>query len=162
MKAWLASLEQRERRLVLIGAALLIVMLIYVAMWEPLVSNVENLRSSTAEQRSVLLWMQQAAQEVRQLSGASGARINPTSGQSLLSLVDRTAKSGKLGLALKRVQPDGEQRVRVWMEGAAFDDIVSWLVQLETRYGVRIDDSVFEVKEEAGRVDARLVFEGAG
>ena len=162
MKEWFAGLEQRERRLVMGAAALLLVMLLYVAAWEPLVNNVGELRDATAHQRETLLWMQQAAREVKQLRGAGGARTRPASGQSLLSLVDRTAKSGKLGTALKRVQPDGEQRVRVWLEGAGFDDVVRWLVQLERIHGVTVGDSVFEAKEEAGRVDARLVFEAAG
>jgi len=58
-------------------------------------------------------------------------------------------------------QPDGEKRVRVWMEAASFDDVMRWLVLLDTRYGVRIENSVFEMKQESGRVDARLVFEAS-
>ena len=53
---------------------------------------------------------------------------------------------------------DGEQ-VGVWLEGAGFDDVVAWLAALDSRFGVRVVSSVFEAKE-AGRVDARLVFEG--
>ena len=158
MKEWLASLEQRERRLVISGAALLGLMLIYLIVWEPLTDKVNNLRVSTSEQNTTLLWMRQAAQEVKKLRGSGEARTKSTGNQSLLSVVDRTAKSGRLGTALKRVQPDGEQRVRVWMEAASFDDVMRWLVLLDTRYGVHVESSVFEMKQESGRVDARLVF----
>ena len=158
MKEWFASLEQRERRLVITGAVLLGLMLMYLMVWEPLSNGMDSLRVSTAEQGSTLLWMRQAAQEIKKLRG-SGARVKSTGNQSLLSVVDRTAKSGRLGAALKRVQPDGEQRVRVWMEAASFDDVMRWLVLLETRYGVNVESSVLEMKQEPGRVDARLVFE---
>jgi len=158
MKAWLAGLEQRERHLVISGAVLLGLMLLYVAVWEPLTGKVDALRVSTSEQASTLRWMRQTAQEVKKLRG-SGGRAKSTGGQSLLSVVDRTAKSGRLGTALKRVQPDGEKRVRVWMEAASFDDVMRWLVLLDTRYGVTVENSVFEMKQESGRVDARLVFE---
>ncbi len=160
MKEWFAGLEQRERHLVISGAVLLGLMLMYIAVWEPLTNKASTLRVSTAEQASTLRWMRQAAQDVKKLRG-SGNRVKSTGGQSLLSVVDSTAKSGRLGTALKRVQPDGEQRVRVWMEAANFDDVMRWLVLLDTRYGVTIENSVFEMKQESGRVDARLVFEAA-
>jgi general secretion pathway protein M len=161
MKEWFASLEQRERHLVTGGAVLLGLMLMYLMVWEPLTNTVDKLRVSTTEQGSTLQWMRQAAQEVKKLRGSGSNRGKSTGGQSLLSVIDRTAKSGRLGAALKRVQPDGEKRVRVWMEAANFDDVIRWLVLLDTRYGVSIENSVFEVKQEPGRVDARLVFEAA-
>ena len=161
MKEWLASLDQRERRLVITGAVLLGLMLMYVAVWEPITGTVENLRVSTTEQASTLRWMRQAAQDIKKIRGSGGKRAKSIGGQSMLSLIDRTAKSGSLGTALKRVQPDGEERVRVWMEAANFDEVIKWLVLLDSRYGVDIESSVFEVKQESGRVDARLVFEAA-
>lgn len=159
MKSWFAGLEANERRMIMIAAPLLLVMLLYVAVWEPVVNNVDSLRVSTAKQESLLVWMQGAAKEVKQLRGQSGQRAKPPSGQSLLSLVDRTAKSGQLGPALKRVQPDGEQKVRVWLEAASFDDVVRWLTSLEIRHGVHVASSVFQALETTGRVDVRLVFE---
>ena len=145
--------------IVISGAVLLGLMLFYVALWEQMVSKVDDMRVSTTEQASTLLWMRQTAQEVKKLSKRGGVRKKSTGGKSLLTTVDSTAKSSRLGTALKRVQPDGEKRVRVWMEQANFDDVISWLVQLDTRHGVNIESSVFEMKQESGRVDARLVFE---
>lgn len=159
MKDWFNGLEANERRMLIIGSALLLLMLVYVGIWEPLVSKRDALRVSTAEQESLLVWMRGAAQEVKKLRGRGGQAAKPASGQSLLSLVDRTAKSGQLGPALKRVQPDGEDKVGVWLESASFDDVVRWLTSLETQYGVRVESSVFQALEATGRVDVRLVFE---
>lgn len=160
IKDWLASLEQREQRLVIAGAVLATIMILYLAIWSPLSSSVENLRVTTRDQETTLVWMRQAAQQVKKLRGSSrGAK--PASGQSLLTLVDSTAKAGRLGTAVKRVQPDGEQKVRVWMEAASFDDVIRWLVLLESRHGIGIESTVFEVKENPGRVDVRLVLEAS-
>lgn len=161
IKVWFAGLEQRERRLVIAAASLLAILLLYVAIWEPISSSVDDLRTTTGEQQTVLQWMRQAAQEIRQLRGNNGAHAASTGGQSLLTLVDRTAKINQLGNALKRIQPDGDRRVQVWMEGASFDDVIRWLVKLRAQYGVLIESSVIEVKEQAGRVDARLVLGAA-
>lgn len=160
IRTWLEGLDQRERRLVITGAALFVILILYVAIWEPLTNSVENLRTTSRDQQATLGWMKQAAAEIQQLRGKKG-RSQATSGQSLLTLVDRTAKSSGLGTAMKRVQPDGEKKVRVWMEGASFDDVIRWLVQLESRHGVGIESTVFELKENAGRVDAQLVLEAS-
>ena len=161
MKEWLNGLEQNERRMVIAGSVLFVLMVVYVMVWEPIVNSVNDLRVSTAEQQTLLTWMKQAAQEVKQLRGTTGSSKKSSSGQSLLSLVDSTAKAGRLGNSLKRVQPDGENKVRVWLEEASFDDVVRWLEKLETHQGVRIVSSVFQIKEVAGRVDVRLVFAAA-
>lgn len=161
MKAWFESLDLRERRLLIGGGVLLLVLLLYVGIWEPLVNKVDSLRTSTAEQQTVLAEMRQMALEVKRLGGGKRSAARPASGRSLLSLVDSTAKSAQLGDALKRVQPDGEHRVQVWLEGVSFDQLVNWLVTLEQRQGIRAVSSVFEAKDEAGRIDARLVFEAA-
>jgi general secretion pathway protein M len=161
IKVWFAGLEQRERRLVITAASLIIILLLYVAIWEPLSYSVASLRTSTAEQRTTLVWMRQAAQEIRQLRGMNGAHTPSAAGQSLLTLVDRTVKISQLGGALKRIQPDGDRRVQVWMEGASFDDVIRWLVKLKTQYGIQVESSTVEVKEQAGRVDTRLVLGAA-
>ena len=159
MKEWFNGLEANERRMLVGGGALLLVMLFYVGLWEPLHNKVDSLRVSTAKQEAELSWMRSAAQEVKQLRGRGGQRAKPANGQSLLTLVDRTAKTGRLGTALKRVQPDGDNKVRVWLEAASFDDTVRWLTTLETRHGISAVSSVFQALENSGQVDARLVFE---
>ena len=107
--------------------------------------------------------MEQSAEEAKQLqsklkaSGSSGR----TKGQSLLGIIDRTAKTGKLGKSVKRVQPDGQTKARVWMENASFDSMVNWLEKLQRQQGIRIVTSVIEKQDEPGLVNARLVLEGA-
>lgn len=159
MKDWFGSLDPRERRLLVAGGALLSVMLFYIALWEPLEDGVEALRKSNAEQQALLLWMQQSAREVNQLRGSSGRPGQLAQGRSLLAAIDRTARANKLGGALKRVQPDGKNRARVWLEGASFDQLVRWLDGLQRQQGVHVVSSVFDALDEKGRVDARLVFE---
>ncbi len=158
MKAWFMGFEANERRMMIGGGGLLLVMLLYVGIWEPITNKMDTLRVSTAEQQSLLTWMRGAAQQVKQLRGHAGQSTKLTSSDSLLSLVDSTAKSGRLGAALKRVQPDGDAKVRVWLEAANFDDLVRWLTTLETRHGIHVESSVFQALDNPGRVDGRLVF----
>ena len=54
-----------------------------------------------------------------------------------------------------------EEALELVKNNGVFDDVIKWLVMLDGRYGVDVESSVFEVKQEPGRVDARLVFEAA-
>jgi general secretion pathway protein M len=159
MKDWFMSLQKQERITVMAGAAALAIMLFYVAVWSPIHSSVDQLEKNVAKQAPLLQWMQQAAEDVKKLKGTK-SQLKSKAGQSLLSLIDSTAKSSKLGSALKRVKPDGEKKVRVWLESASFDDMVKWLEKLNKNYGVEVSSLVIDRKDRPGRIDARITFVG--
>ena len=163
VKNYLDGLKPRERALVIGGAAVLLVLILYLLIWEPVANSVEEKRSSVAQQEELLQWMRKAAQEINQLQAGGGGRTIAGAGQSLLSLIDSTAKAAGLGGALKRVQPDGqnENGARVWLEQVGFDDMVKWLDQLQKSYGVQVTGSVIDRQEAVGLVNARLELMGA-
>lgn len=158
MKAWWISLAQREQQLIAGGMALLLLFLLYVAIWLPLQSSRAGLIEEVEQQRETLRWMQQSAAEIRQLSARTAGR-QPATGQSLLGLIDQTARAQRLSDAVKRVQPDGTHSVRVWLESAAFDELMRWLGTLEQNHGVAIEALNVERGEVEGRVTARLTLE---
>jgi general secretion pathway protein M len=159
MKAWLESLAPRERMMVIAAAALVVLLLAYSLVWAPLRGSYVELRDSVAAQRETAVWMQESAQLLAQLR-QSGARSTGLGGQSLLSLADSTARAGGLAGALRRVEPEGQGSVRVWLEGASFDQLIQWLNSLSDRYGVNADTvSLERVEDAAGRVNARLTLQ---
>lgn len=161
LRSYWSGLQPRERRILAGGAAALLLLLFYALIWDPYTSNVQRLRETVAEQRVLLTWMEQAAQEVRQLRG-SGAAPASMDGRSLLAVTDSSARQSGLGDAVTRVEPDGDQAVRVWLEKAPFNEMVQWLDQLHEQYAVAVEGAVVERSEGPGRVDARLVLREAG
>jgi general secretion pathway protein M len=163
MKDWFDNLDVREKRILIIGAVVLLLALMYLLAWEPFIKKSAALEKSNQENEALLVWMEQSAEEAKQLQAkvkASGP-TGSSKGQSLLGIIDKTAKSGNLGKAVKRVQPDGESKARVWLENANFNDMIKWLESLQRQQGIHIVTSVIEKQEEAGLVNARLVLEGA-
>ncbi|MGD8884356.1 MAG: type II secretion system protein M [Gammaproteobacteria bacterium] len=163
MKEWYNNLEPRERRILIIGAGVLVIAMLYLLGWEPLVNKTAKLRDSIDTNQELVSWMENAAEQAQQMQAQISAR-GPTgkkSGQSLLGTIDRTAKAGDLGKSVKRVQPDGQTKARVWLENANFDAMIKWLESLQRQQGIRIVTSVIEKQEEAGIVNARLVLEGS-
>lgn len=158
MKAWWEGLSSRERLLVAGGATLTLALLLYALAWQPFQASHRRLRQSVAEQRAELAAMRQMAQEIKQLSG-SGSKPATTEGRSLLTLVDQTARAAGLGAALKRVTPQGEDRLGVQFDAVEFDQLVTWLGALERDHRIVIVNLTVD-RAAAGRVNARLIVQG--
>jgi general secretion pathway protein M len=157
MKEWFSNLQPREQIMVLSGAVVLVILMFYLIVWDPLNKSVDTLENTVTEQESLLKWMQNAAAEAQRLRGTQTRPATRGSGQSLLSLIDSTAKSGQLGGALKRVKPDGDDKVHVWLENASFDDMVKWLESLQRTYAIEVLTITIDRQDIPGRVDARVV-----
>lgn len=161
MKEWWLGLQARERKTLLIGGVALLITFLYFGLWDPFQSSVKRMEQAVEKNQALLLWMERSAAEVKQLTRASaGSRGRAASGRSLLALVDQTAKRGRLGVALKRVEPEGKDAVRVWLEQASFDDMMSWLLQLEQKNGVTVETITVDRQDASGRVNARIRFKG--
>jgi len=161
MKDWFDSLAPRERTMVSVAAAVIVLALVYVAAWSPLKSSVARLEQSVDEQRALKQWMQQAAAEANQLRTAAGAGA-ASDHRSLLAVVDQTSKQSQLAPAVKRIEPDGQELVRVSLEQASFDDLVLWLGSLQRTFGVSVADVSIDRQADTGRVNARLTLKRAG
>jgi general secretion pathway protein M len=161
MKAWLdrlratwAGLAERDRRVLMVGAGALALILVYVAGWQPLTSARERRAAALAEARSLAVKLETLAAETTRRRGTGGATIAGTN-QSLLAVVDATRKTAGL-TKQPSIQPEGESTVRIQIEDVPFDQLVRWLNDLQTRYGVRVDSADIDRVSGAGLVNARL------
>lgn len=159
MMAYWFQLKPNERLMIMVAGGLLLIFLIYSVLWEPYTDKVQRLEKNIVEQKELVQWLSQSAQEVKKLRAQStGNGAGRRGGQSLLSLIDQTAKRANLGSSVKRVEPDGSDRVRVWLERAAFDDVARWLEQVEKDYALNIETAIVDNDDNPGRVSARIVF----
>lgn len=161
---WWASLTLRERWIVAAGAGAGVILLFYAFVWYPLQNGLSELRQSVVSLRNDVAWMRQAADDVKRLSAAAeqDGQDAPARDESLLVLVDRTARTAGLGSAVKRVEPQSNNQLQVSLEQVSFDQMIRWLGDLEQDYGVAIVNAVVDRQAESGRVDARLVLQGGG
>ena len=156
LQQWFDGLQSRERLLVMLGAAALVLLILYLMIWEPMFSRYHTLRKTVAEQQQTLDWMRNAAGQIKALQGsASVGTAQGLGGRSLLSVVDQSARSGGLGSSIKRIEPDGKKGVKVWFEGAGFDQMIVWLGNLTRQYQVETRMVTIEPQGD-GRVNARI------
>ena len=110
MNAWWSGLAPRERRILLLGGLALVLILAWVAIWEPLVQGRSALRSEVARMSAEAVWMEQASDEVRRRARLEQrARALPGGGGSVLTLIEVSANAAGLRSALTRVQPEAIQ-----------------------------------------------------
>jgi len=156
MKHWWQGLAARERLLLGAGGLLALILLGWALLWSPFSQHVAELGGSISEQRATYQAMREDAGRIRQLQAGGGARPAGLGGRSLLAVVDQSVRASRLAPALRHLEPEGRDRVRLRLEGVAFDDLVLWLDQLQARHGIRAEAVDAEAAEAPGRVDVRL------
>ena len=157
VRTYLDGLNPRERRMLIGGSIIFVIFLAYQLIWAPIANSVTSMQDKVNKQQQDLLWMQQAADEVKQLRGGNSSR--PARSGSLLGSIEKTARDSKLGDSIRKVQPEGQSGVRMWLDGAAFDDVLTWLDGLQYTQGIMVSDISIERLSEQGRVNVRLLLE---
>ena len=153
LKAWYGALQQREQRMVAGGALTLAVLILVLGVLLPLHAAVTDAVKRVASRREDYAWMQVNAAEVQ---SGSNTIANDT-GEAPMVVVDRVGREAGLGTALKGTQPSGSG-VRVQLESAPFDSLVSWLAMLDQRYGLAIDSITVDRAARPGVVNANVTF----
>lgn len=120
------SLSEREQRLVLISAVVIVIGAFYWLIWSPLNSAVEQNRKAVSNQKELLAWTTKSANRVIQLrsSGTSQASFRGSLPQAV------NQASSRNNISISRMQPQGEI-LQVWVDEAPFNDVLSWLHALE-------------------------------
>jgi general secretion pathway protein M len=151
-KAWYGGLQEREQRVVGIGAVALALLLLVGGILLPLQSAVSNAQKRTETKREDLAWMRANAQEIQ----SSGGVLSGT-GEPPVVVVDRVGREAGLGTSLRGTQPSGAG-VRVQLEAAPFDTLVTWLASLDQRYGLAVESITVDRAARPGMVNANITF----
>jgi len=136
------ALEPREQRALGIGGAAVLLLFLVYGLWLPSQRAALKAERQFDSNRALLL----------ELQARTPAGSAPGAGGSLLGTASGTA--GRAGLTLGRIEPEGDNRVRVWIEKADFNKVAAWLATLAAQ-GVRLDEAQIE-RLAAGGVSARF------
>jgi general secretion pathway protein M len=153
LRAWYAGLQQREQRMVAIGGIVLAVIILFGGILLPLQTAVSAAESGNESKRQDLVWMRANAAEIR----AAGNQLPVDSAEPPVVVVDRVGRAAGLTDALRGTQPNGNG-VRVQLEGAPFDTVVTWLATLDQRYGLSIESITVDRTVKPGLINANITF----
>jgi general secretion pathway protein M len=161
LKDWFYSLQARERAIVVIGGVLVLLVAIYILALAPLYAAVNSRAERVARKEGDLAWMRSVGGEVMALSVNSPTAAAPTN-ESLVVLIDRTARECGLGASLTGQTPNGDNGIRVRLEQAEFDKLVVCLGSLQQQHAVNIESANIDRTAKPGFVNASLVLTRPG
>ena len=158
VREWFDNLSERERNLVYAAGAVVGVALVYLVLVLPFQTSGKRMAARVEQKTADLAWMQASASQAMAAAGVAQAG---SGGESLVVLVDRTAREAGLGASLRDQSPDGNNGLRLQVQGASFDTLITWLANLQQQYGVSIDSAVVG-GGTPGFVNATLSLKHAG
>ena len=142
-KRWVQLAPRERLSVTVLGVCVLLTILVF-GIWMPSHRAAEKARMAHDSNRELLLWMKANADRARSAPSASG--------ESVLGAVNGAA--GTVGLALSRIEPEGDQAVRVWVERGDFNTVAKWLAQLSAS-GIVATEAQVE-KQATGGVSGRF------
>lgn len=154
LKKRFEQLNDRERKLVLLSAIMVVVLVFYWGVLAPLNASISKNKRNIKQQTELLQWVKSNAQRAALLRASSSG--TKTFNGSLTQLVNGTAKS--VDVEVSRMQPQGDE-LQVWVDNAGFTSVVNWLNTLENS-GVRIIDVDIVETNQPGFVKIRRLLLG--
>ena len=161
IKRWFYGLQPRERWMVGGGSVVVVVTILYFFVLSPFYGAVSAQAERVSKKQADLAWMRSVAGDVIALSRDAPMATVAPAGESLVVLVDRTARECGLGSALTGQTPNGATGIRVRLERAEFDKLVLCLANLQQVHAVSIESATIDRTSEAGFVNASLVLNRA-
>jgi len=156
IKAWYKALQPQERLLVLSVGGVVAVALLYLVLFAPLANSLSARQNRVAVKQQDLAWMRSVSNTVR-MAVASRPGQRGSNGESLVVLINRTAQQAGITGALVNQAPQGDSGIRVRLEGASFDALVTWIGLLEQQFGVQVDTASLDRSDKIGIVNASLM-----
>jgi len=139
-------------------AALIIVTLFYLIIWEPIHVGLNNEKQKQQSQKEVLIWMQNAAVEVKSLRSSGGVTIRDKNKPATL-VIEQTIMNAGLKPSVKKIESSGKNGARVTLNDAPFNQIIVWLNTLAKHNGIQVVSANIERSDKIGKANARLTLE---
>ncbi len=157
MRSWWEGLQDRERQMISIGAAMVGVLMIYALIWSPLSDAVVDRKTQVESQQQLLIYLQHASTKISRLK-ASGITVDTAvDNTGLLALVEQTLGSQQLNSYLKEVKQPQQNQIALTFEKVPFDKLMQWLQVLSTTHGVYVQNLFATRLMVIGTADVKMV-----
>ncbi len=160
LQDWFRTLKPRERVIVLAGGVIVVAVALYSLALAPFYKSLNERSERVQRKQADLAWIRSVAGEVQSLGASQPLGSGPT-GESLVVLVDRTARECGVGSALTGQTPNGDTGIRVRLESAAFNVLVKCLGNLQQGHAISIEQATFDKASRPGLVNASLILNRA-
>lgn len=151
-KLWFDDLQKREQMIVKYAAIVGAPLLVYLLLWRPISHGAANAHEQLTQRKILRDQLVQMAGEIQALK-ANSSIVRTVSAQQATEVVSQSA--AKYQLNLSRFEPK-DQTIQVWMDEAAFDDMLRWLEMLQKQYGIYPENLSLTKGAQVGMVKAQI------
>lgn len=159
LKQWFFALPVKEQRLLSTAVALILVTLFYLTIWEPVQLSLQNEKQKQQSQNEILLWMQEAAAEVKTLRASGSAGNIRDKNKPTTLVVERALSNAGLKSSVNKIESASNNGARVTLKDASFNQVLVWLNTLSKHNGIQVASANIERSENPGKANVRLTFE---
>lgn len=149
MKAHWQQLEQKEKQLIGVLIATLLLAGGYWLLWQPLQNDIANTQRKVNVQTQTLADVKAIGQKIMNLQGG---KVTRSDAGDLNQLVSRSAARDKIIITRIQAKTDSLQ---VWIDDVNFNKLTAWLEKLNKQYGIEIQNIDLSVSDTKGMVKVR-------
>ena len=102
----------------------------------------------------LLKWMVSKEAEAKAATGGQ-EKTTQRSSAPMISIINQSAQKNQI--TLKRFEPEGDAKLRVWVEEVPFNNFILWVQELETAHQVHVSSLSLDNPEQTGRISAKLI-----
>lgn len=158
--AWYASLARREQKLVLVGSAVIVLLVAYLGVIQPIVSARARLLHQVQQRRQLLAYINSAAPRLR-AAGSPTNRSGLNSGHSVFTTVSAAAQNSPISGAVQRLEQTSDGDVQLSVSGASFDALIRWLGTLAAKDGISVTQANVQRAANPGTVNGNFTLSGS-
>lgn len=149
------SLAPREQNLITLMGVVIVIALVYLVLMYPAQNSVDSANKRLEAKQSLLQWMK-ANEDAALAAAKSTSGRRPAGGnQDILGAVNSSASRSQI--TLTRSEPEGRDKLRIWLDDVSFNKMIRWLHQLESSRGITVSSISLDAEKEPGLVSAKIL-----
>lgn len=155
----LETLSPRERILSIGVIVFIIFYALYQLVIAPIAAEKILLEQKMNAQQRIYQAIKKTSLEVAELrKNQQDTSVDSVDGQSIMTVIDASSHELDIKSAIKRMIPEGADKVTLWLENIAFDKLTLWLAVLETKHSITVEQiSISREQTNKGTVTAKLL-----
>jgi general secretion pathway protein M len=157
MIEWYKNLAQREQQFLSFGAAIVVLLFSYLLIYEPMQNGIIDSQKSLDQKQTDFRRLVEISNQYKKLSSTVSKTSSKKGNKSLLAVIDQSGSVAGIKSSIKRLTPEGKNKVRVRVENVSFDKLVKWLVTNSTKNLIHAELFLVRLTDKKGVVNATLL-----
>jgi general secretion pathway protein M len=146
---WFSAKTESEQRLIKIAGPVFLLFLLITVVTK-INTGVTSSQKKLTQQLELNLWAKQQIDIIKSADTNAGQSINE---RSVTQIINSTAK--RFGVVVERIQPQKNEMVKVGINDIGFNDLMRWLVELQTKHNIIAQNIDFSKADTNGMVKVR-------